>query len=60
MTPETPAEQVRLYTWEEYLEEFASAPRSDKDGMISDDAKKEAELLAEQTLSVFVNALNGS
>ena len=60
MTVETPAEQGRLYTWEEYLEEFSSRPRSDQDGMMSDDAEKEAELLAEQTLSVFVSALNGS
>jgi len=60
MTDETPAEQGRLYSWEEYLEEFSNTSQSDQDGMISDDAKKEAELLAEQTLSVFVSALNGS
>jgi hypothetical protein len=60
MTDETPTEQGRLYTWDEYLEEFSSAPRSDQNEMISDDAEKEAELLAEQTLSIFVSALNGS
>jgi len=60
MTPETPADQRRLYTWEEYLEEFSSASRSDEDEMVSDDAEKEGKLLAEQTLSVFANALNGS